>query len=358
MVRGLRDAQFLYNRKKVIELDILESQINSGIKFKESALVDPDDAFMTGQGRRLAIRDSASMDDVQYIQPPQIPESMLALSKGLADEIQQISGVNEELLGAADDDKAGVLSMLRQGAGLTTLQTLFDQLDESQATLGKLYMDIIQQNFSPSKIKRILGREPAEEFYNKAFQKYDCVVTEGTLTTTQKQMEFQQLLNLRQLEIPVPIDLLIEAAPLQNKKNLIDAIQKEQEQQSQQQQMQQQLQMQEQQIINNSLMSKAESDKAMAADRINKMKLEQIEGLEKLEKIEQEKTEAVLTKIRALKELADLDLRNIGAIVNLLKSIDEIQLAGRENKNLPINNTIQNNQNPAQGKQVSMAGNQ
>ena len=34
VVRGLRDAQYLYNRRRVIELDILESQINSGWIYK------------------------------------------------------------------------------------------------------------------------------------------------------------------------------------------------------------------------------------------------------------------------------------------------------------------------------------
>jgi hypothetical protein len=34
--------------------------------------------------------------------------------------VSQISGVNEELLGSATDDKAGILSQLRQGAGLTS----------------------------------------------------------------------------------------------------------------------------------------------------------------------------------------------------------------------------------------------
>src|SRR5438445_732419 len=45
MVRGLRDAQYLYNRRKIIELDILESQINSGWVYKENALVNPADVF-------------------------------------------------------------------------------------------------------------------------------------------------------------------------------------------------------------------------------------------------------------------------------------------------------------------------
>ena len=35
VVRGLRDSQYLYNRRKVIELDILEAQISSGFIYKE-----------------------------------------------------------------------------------------------------------------------------------------------------------------------------------------------------------------------------------------------------------------------------------------------------------------------------------
>ena len=59
VVRGLRDPQYLYNRRKVIELDILESQVNSGWIFKAEALVNPKDVFMSGQGRGLALKKEA-----------------------------------------------------------------------------------------------------------------------------------------------------------------------------------------------------------------------------------------------------------------------------------------------------------
>lgn len=330
MIRGLRDSQFLYNRRKRIELDICESQINSGLKFKESALVDPDDAFMTGQGRRLAIRDSSSMDDVQPLPTPDIPQGMFELSRLLGEEISQISGVNEELLGSADDDKSGVLSMLRQGAGLTTLQTLFDQLDDSQAQLGKIYMDIIQQNFSPAKVRRILGRDPTEEFNNKTFQKYDCEITEGVMTATQKQMQFRQLLELKELEVPIPDSVLIDAATLQNKGDLIKAIDAQQQAEQQQQQLTEQLQQQQQQVITESLMSKAESDKAMAAAKMNSMKLDEIIGIEKLAKAQEDRSDVELNRAKALKELADLDLQNISSILELLKSIQQLEFSQKE----------------------------
>lgn len=343
VVRGLRDSQYLYNRRKVIELDILESQINSGIKFKESALVDPEDAFLTGQGRRLAIRDSASMDDVQHIPAPDIPAGMMEISRQLGEEIQQISGVNEELLGSAEDDKAGILSMLRQGAGLTTLQTLFDQLDESQKNLGKIFMDIVQSNFSAAKVERILGRPPSEAFYNKAFQKYDCAVEEGVLTSTQKQMQFRQLLELRELEIPIPTSVLIDAAPLQNKKDLMDAIAAQEQAEQQQQQQQTQLQMQEQQVINNSLQSKAESDRALAAERMNKIQIDQLSGLESIAKAQEDRSDAALNKVKALRELADLDLSNIQKTLSILQQIQSVELGNNNNNNTLANKVNQTN---------------
>jgi hypothetical protein len=147
VARGLRDSQYLYNRRKVIELDIMESQINSGWIYKENSLVNPKDVFLSGQGRGLALKDDAQMTDIQQVIPPAIPPSMMEISKMLGQEISEISGVNEELLGSATDDKAGILSMLRQGAGLTTLQILFDNLDYAQKQIGKIMIDLIQTDF-------------------------------------------------------------------------------------------------------------------------------------------------------------------------------------------------------------------
>ncbi len=323
MVRGLRDAQFLYNRRKVIELDMLESQINSGIKYKESALIDPNDAFLTGQGRALALRDSANMDDVQTLPPPEIPQSTIELSRMLGDEIGQISGVNEELLGSADDDKAGILSMLRQGAGLTTLQTLFDQLDDSQKQLGSLYIELIQANFTPGKIRRILGEDPTEEFETKAFMKYDAQVEEGSFSINQRQMQFEQLLQLKEVGINVPESALIDACVIQKKQDLIDAIQDEKEQAQQQQQAQAEQAMEYQAALTDSISSKAESDRALAKERLNKIGLDAALSAERIERAHEEQENASLIKVKVAKEIEGMDLDNLHRTLEFLHLIQE-----------------------------------
>jgi len=318
VVRGLRDAQYLYNRRRVIELDILESQINSGWKYKENALVNPKDVFLSGQGRGLALKEEAQMTDAEQIVAPSIPPSMIQLSELLAQEVSQISGVNEELLGSATDDKAGILSMLRQGAGLTTLQILFDQLDRSQKLLGKLCLDLIQTTFTPGKIKKILqGEEPSPQFYNKAFGRYDCVIEEGLNTETQKQMNFAQLLQLREVGIPIPDDMLLDSATIQNKNKLVEAVRKNLEQIQHVQQMQQLVALEEQQARTELARSRAAADQGLGIERVSRVQENQALAEERRAAAVKDEEIGLLNLVKALKEIDQIDINQIEKLITL-----------------------------------------
>jgi len=318
VVRGLRDAQYLYNRRRIIELDILESQITSGWKYKENALVNPKDVFLQGQGKGLALKEESLMSDVEQIQPPNVPPSMIQLSELLGKEIESISGVNEELLGSAIDDKAGILSMLRQGAGLTTLQVLFDHLDRAQKLLGKLMIDLIQINFTPGKVKKILeGQEPAPQFFNKAFGKYDAVVEEGLNTTTQKQMQFAQLLQLREIGVPIPDEVLLEAVTLQNKKQLIDSIVASKQQQQEAQMAQLKAALSEQQARTNLAEARSIADRGLGLERVSRVQENQALATERRAAAEKDQDMALLNFVKALKELDTIDINHLKELLNL-----------------------------------------
>jgi len=321
VVRGLRDAQYLYNRRKAIELDIFESQINSGFKYKENALVNPKDIFMSGQGRGLALKEDALMTDVEQIQPPQIPPSMLQVSETLAREIQEISGVNEELLGSAQDDKAGVLSMLRQGAGLTTLQSLFDQLDRSQKLLGKLMINIIQNNFTPGKIKKIIEEEPSQQFYNKTFGKYDSVVEEGINTSTQKQMQFAQLLQLKETGIQIPDDVIIEAATIQNKTELKESMVQQQQAAQQMQEQQMHVEQQELQARTDLAHARADADRGLGIERISRVEENRALAVERRAEATKDRQQGLLNLVKSLKEIEDVDISQLEKLINLSRLV-------------------------------------
>jgi hypothetical protein len=223
------------------------------------------------------------------------------------------------------DDKAGVLSMLRQGAGLTTLQPLFDQLDRSQKLLGKIMIDIIQANFTPGKIKKILeGEEPTQQFYNKAFGKYGAAVEEGFDTTTQKQMQFAQLLQLREVGVQVPDDVLLDAATIQNKKKLTDSIAKHQQLQEQQQQ----AAMQEQQARTELAQARAVADKGLGLERVSRVEENRALAVERRAAAVKDHEIGFLNLIKALKELDHMDLEHIEKLIGLsaaIKDTEELQ---------------------------------
>lgn len=325
IVRGLRDAQYLYNRRKIIELDILESQINSGFMYKENALVNPKDVYLQGQGRGLAIKAEASMDDVRKIDPPQVPPSMIQLSEILGREIGEISGVNEELLGAADDDKSGILSMLRQGAGLTTLQILFDQLDTSQKLLGNLHLQMIQQNWTPGKVQRIIDEKPSPQFYNRAFGKYDCVIEEGLNTTTQRQYQFKQLLYLRELGIPVPTDLLVNSSTLQNKGELLDGLQRQEQEQAKQAEEQRAVQIEVLKAQIEDLKARALANEGLGYERASRIEENRALAIERIAEAQKDRDLGTYNRLKAVKELTEMDLTHLEKALSIIASIQQQQ---------------------------------
>ena len=317
IVRGLRDAQFLYSRRKNIECDILESQVNSGFKYKPTSMVNPKDIFLSGQGKGIAIKQEADMGDVVEIQPAQIPASMFQLSELMGKEIQEISGVNEELLGSADDDKSGILSMLRQGAGLTTLQILFDQLDFSQKQLGQVFQEIIQNNYMIGKIAKILGEPPVEEFESKTYLGYDIVITEGINSETQRKQAFAQTLHLRELGLPIPTSYILDLAFVQDKDKLMEAIEQEEQKAAQTQQQEHQMQMALLQAQIGDLDAKAMANSGLGIERASRQNENAELAIERRAKAIEDISDAQLNRVKALKELQDIDLTQIQRLIEI-----------------------------------------
>jgi len=323
VVRSLRDSQFILNRRQQILLDVLESQINSGLKVMEGSLVDDQDAFKTGQGQALFIKKEApqGMESVQKIPPADVSPAFMSVIDQMNQSMMDISGVNEELLGSAEDDKAGILSMLRQGAGLTTLQILFDHLDESLKNLGRVEMDLIQANFTPAKVSKIIEDQPTQQFYNRSFQKYDCVVTEGTNTPTQKMQAFQQAIYLREIGIPIPSEFLLQMSTLQNKTDVIKQIVAQEQQQMQMQQMQAQLQMQELESRIKLTDARATADQGLGIERLSRLQENKALAVERRAASIKDLEAASLDKIKAAKELVGMDLSQLKQLIDIVETL-------------------------------------
>lgn len=337
LVRILRDPQTELNKRRSKMVDLLDSQLNSGWIAKTGAVTNNSSLFKTGNGQVIFLKPEAQMSDIQRIEPARIDPSNFQLEAEFDRDLTELVGTNSEMLGMAENDKietAAILSKMRQAAGLINLQDIFDNLRHSQKILGRKTMQLIQANYSPEKIMMITKKEITPEFYTKQFAKYDITVDEGVLTDTQRQSQFMHLMALKQIGIPVPDSLIISNSNLHGKKELTDILDQQAQAAAQQAEMQNQLAMQNQQTVTESLSAKADSDRALAAERLNKVGLDAALNSERLARAEEDRTAGVLNLIKAIKELESMDVDNIVKMITLFKDIEQGQKA-EEQKEAP-----------------------
>jgi hypothetical protein len=319
LIRNIRDPQYLYNYRKQLEMDLLAAQF-SGVNVEEDALIDDSDAFKAGPGKVRFFK-RGRMPAIQDIPGANINPANFQVTELLKQDIQSNAGVTPELLGQAEDSDVGITEQLRQGAALTTLQELFDNLDLSQRNAGRLHWAIIQKNYTLGKIRRMIQEDPTNEFRDKSFQKYDAVVTNAPLTATTKQLAYLQKYSLWKDGLPIPVDILLSDLTIQDKDKLIEAIQQKQQQEQQQQQQMAQLQMENQKIVNESLQSKAMSDRGLAEERAIKGRLEQVQMMTKFNESEHQKAATRLDEAKTANEIHSMGVDNFVKIFSLIQNI-------------------------------------
>lgn len=233
LMRCMRDPQTEINKRRSKMLDILDSQISSGWIARKDAVVNPKHMYQSGQGKVIWIDPNTPkeipMDNlVRQLQPAGVPAGLFQSIELFDKDILEIPGANSELMGMPDSDDiqvAGILSKMRQAQGLTILQDLFDNYRLSKKIFYTKIMKVIQNNWYPSKVQRILAEQPTQQFFDRKFGKYDCVPVEGVLTDTQKQMQFMQLGALKMMGYEIPAQSMIRNSGLVDKEELMKDMQ-------------------------------------------------------------------------------------------------------------------------------------
>jgi len=350
LVRPCRSSQFLFNRRVILNHDISESSINSGWKYKEDAVSNPENLRYSGQGKDLVIKTGFELTDVEKIIPNAVPPGDLQLADQMMDLIFKTTGVSLENFGLGENatkDQSGLAIMLKQGAGLMVLQKYFDQWDLALTLFGNLEMKIIQNKWSAGKVERMLGESPTQHFFSKMFAKYHVTVAEGVNTPIQQQQQFMQAMELNQmLGGIIPPKYLLDISTIQGKDKIIAAIE---EQQAQAAAMEQQKQMLEAAVLDAKMKDLyASAANHMGNARESHGRAESNIGLfeERLSEISQNHAMATKTKIEALEKLLGL-MHQYGEVDAAKKGV-EIEAIG-------VQQEAQEDREKADAKQTSLA---
>lgn len=330
IVRAARDPQFLFNKFLLSTMDTVDAQPHSGFIATADSVVNPKSLFKTGPGQVIWRKKGTTVDDVIKIQPPAPPLAQMQITETLQKLMIDTTGANETNLGLSDDKVAGVLNMLNQRAGLTALNSLFDNLDRSMKQFARIRMQLIQRNFVPEKVKRILNEEPSQQFYERAFGKYDVVIADGYNTSTQRQLAFAQALKLKEIIPEIPGSYLISKSTLQDKNDLVKILQQQEQAQAQMQQAQSQVIMQEQKATIDMANAQAAYQTAGAQERKSRILENFSLANEREAAADKDRETALLNKVKTLKELEEMDLSHIERLVNLARALKEKEMGAQQ----------------------------
>lgn len=337
LIKTMRDAQFLYNYKVIVNNDIASATINAGWKRKIGAVANEDVLKKSGQGWDVIINEGYELTDCEKIVPSAVPESDLYLAEQMKQLMFDTSGFNLENWAAQQDKQASSLTvMLKQAANLMIFQKYFDQWDLSDKLLGNLLLKVALNNWNAEKVKLYIGRDPSPFFYSGIFSKFQCNVEECDLTPTQQNLQAQQMMDINmsfQREV-FPPSMIIPKLNITGKAQVIQFLQQQEQAAQAQQQEAAGLQHAFQNAQLQELISRATANIAAAKERMGRS--ESNLGLfeERLSQITQNRSASLKNKMEALAKLIEV-VEKYGQIeaalqMNNLDTVDLMQQGDEE----------------------------
>ena len=237
----LFSAQRQFNKRHMKIVDMMDTTISTGFKYLVGS-VDPEDLQQSGQGKIIGIDAENAPEGMNSVQELAGGSANPALIEyqGILDQLTlTLANVNESVLGVDEKGNtqvSGRLAQVRIAQGLRSNRKIFDNIEQSQKLLGGLVLKAIQDHYPVGKVKRILGEEPTEQFYEKQFEQYDAVVKEGVRSSSQKDAYYYELVNLkREGIVDVPQAAIVDALQMAGITDLKEAIEVQQQQMQEQQ---------------------------------------------------------------------------------------------------------------------------
>jgi hypothetical protein len=135
---------------------------------------------------------------------------------------------------------------------------------------------------------------------------------------------------MREIGLPIPSSVLLEAATLQNKEELIQSViqQEQQNQQLQQAQAQAALEFQQAQIANINAQSVA--NQGLGIERISRIEENRALAVERLAGSQKDRQAAALDMVKAFKELQMIDLNQLQTFIGILENLKQMVPQGQE----------------------------
>lgn len=258
VVHDLKDPQREINKRRSQMLHIINTMANSGWKYRAGTLDDANKKKLENLGSMPGVVIEHIGEAPQEIVPKPVPVNVIQAEIMSVQDIQQISGINEAMLGqSVPAGTSGKALEFRQRQAITQVAILFDNLRQSKKRILRLLWGkknkpgLIPQFYTEEKTIRILGEDGKHEFVvvnqqvpmatpmgtvmqvvnDLSATDFDIIISETPASPTARMSQFYALLEAIKYGVPVPPDMLIDASDWPQKEEMKNRMVQQQQQQ-------------------------------------------------------------------------------------------------------------------------------
>jgi len=238
MVDDLLDPQREINVRRSARQNIIGRSSNGGWKYAKGSLDAQMKRNLELNGGRPGFQLEYDIKQGQLPQPEQIgpgqsPVSVEQLEKEAENDLKEIAGINDSALGQVDQATvSGRAIQARQQQTVIGLEGFISNYHRSKHLCGKKQLEVVQNFYTTQRVVRVTspGATPITAVINqKAAQgvinditlgTYATVIDETSLSDSFLAGQFNELMTLKQIGLPIPDDFLIDASSIGRKDEL------------------------------------------------------------------------------------------------------------------------------------------
>lgn len=332
IMRAMKDPQRWSNKFFSQILHIINTGAKGGLLAERDAFDDTRDAETRwAEADSIMWMRTGGINKVTPKPLSPVPPDIGTMLQFCIQSLRDVTGINLELLGQAEQVQPGVLEYQRRQSGLMILATLFDSLRRYRKEQGRLLLYFIEQYIPEGKLVKIEGPQGSQYvplMKQPEVLEYDVIVDEAPSSPNLKEQVFGVLQvlapQLVQLGIQIPIealdylplpDSLVQAMKQANGPTNPDGSQKQPQVDPATQAMQQQIQLEQ---------MKAQSDAQLAQQKFqsdSSLKQQQMQADHALQ----------IQRLQMDRQRADVDAQVAAAQLQL----DQLKTQMMINKTLP-----------------------
>ena len=242
MVRNLLSPQEQLNKISSQELHIVNTTANSGWIVESGSLsgMTADDLEEHGAETGLVLEFNRGSTPPGKIPPNQIPTGLDRIAQKASNNIKQISGIGDAMLGQTSPELSGVAIKSLENRGSLMLQVPLDNLAKTRQYLAEKVLSMIQTYYTEERIIQITDESdpykprqklkvnqmtPEGEIVNDlTLGEYDVIVGTAPARDNFDEMQFAEAIELRSAGVPIPDDMIVEYSHLSRKADIAERI--------------------------------------------------------------------------------------------------------------------------------------